>query len=172
GKSQIESDILEFGQELVDRFELGVEIQTVNLVEAQPPDAVQNAFKDVISAKEEKQEEINKAKGYENGEIPRAEGQAASLINEASGYYQERVLTAQGEIQKYSALLKEYRLSEEVTRYRLYLETMDEIFERADYTLIDKNLANILPMLHLSEEQVKPTKRVAPTVEETRNQTQ
>ncbi|MCA9441092.1 MAG: FtsH protease activity modulator HflK, partial [Candidatus Omnitrophica bacterium] len=152
GKSEIENDILVFSQELANRFGLGVEIQTINMVEAQPPNAVQDAFKDVISAKENKQEQINRARGYENGEIPRAEGEAAKLVNEASGYYQERILTAQGEIQKYSALLKEYRRSEEVTRQRLYLETMEEIFESADFTLIDKNLANILPLLHLSGE--------------------
>ena len=171
GKSKIENDIQEFSQELADRFGLGVEIQTINLVEAQPPDAVQSAFKDVISAKEQKQEMINKAKGYENGEIPRAQGAAATVINEASGYYQERVLTAQGEIQKYSALLKEYRRSEEVTRYRLYLETMEEIFDSADFTLIDKNLVNILPMLHLSEEAPKtgpPVTSLEPAGEQSR----
>ena len=151
GKSEIESDILVFGQELSERFGLGIDIQTVNMVEAQPPNAVQDAFKEVISAKEKKQEDINKARGYENGQIPRAEGEAAKLINEASGYYQERVLTAQGEIQRFSALLKEFRRSEEVTRRRLYLETMEEIFEDADFTLVDKNLAGLLPLLHLPQ---------------------
>lgn len=151
GKSEIEIDILTHTQELVDRMGLGVEILTVNLVEVQPPSQVQDAFKDVISAKENKQEVINRAKGYENGEIPRAEGMAAALINEASGYYQERVLKSKGEIQQYSALLSEYRKSKEVTRFRLYLETMEQVLGSVNFTLVDKNLSGLLPLLHLGE---------------------
>jgi membrane protease subunit HflK len=149
GKGKIQEDIRFFGQELADHYGLGLEIVTVNLNDVQPPIPVRPAYTAVISAKEEKERSINEAMGYRNGEIPKAEGNAAALVNSASGYARERVLHAQGEIRRFSDLLAEYRLAKDVTKKRLYLETLEEVLEPIDVTIVDKNIGNLLPLLNL-----------------------
>ena len=150
GKAAIEEEIRQSSQDLADLYGLGVDLTNVNLRDAQPPDQVQQAFKSVISAKETKQQIINEAQTYRNGQIPKAEGEAAAIINEASAYAQERVLRAQGEVERFSALLQEYRLAKEVTRDRLYLETIEEVLEQINVTVVDRSIGNLLPLLDLS----------------------
>jgi modulator of FtsH protease HflK len=150
GKAAIEEEIRQSSQDLADRYGLGIDLTNVNLRDAQPPDQVQDAFKSVISAKEKKQQIINEAQTYRNGQIPRAEGEAAAIVNEASAYAQERVLRAQGEVERFSALLQEYRIAKEVTKDRLYLETIEEVLELVDVTVVDRNIGNLLPLLDLS----------------------
>lgn len=156
GKAAIEDEIRRDTQSLSDRYGLGVELTTVNLRDAQPPDQVQQAFKSVISAKEKKQQIINQAQTYQNGQIPKAEGEAASIVNAASAYARERVLRSQGEVQRFSALLQEYRLAKQVTKDRLYLEALEEILSNVDVTVVDKNLGNILPLLDVTGPVSKP----------------
>ena len=151
GKAAIQEEIRVLAQELVDRYDMGFEIVTVNLNDVQPPvQEVRLAYTAVISAKEDKEKMINVARGYFNGEIPKAEGQAAALVNAASAYAQERVLRAKGEVRRFSDLLKEYRLAKEVTKDRLYLETLEEILGDIDVTIIDRNIGNLLPLFDLS----------------------
>lgn len=150
GKAEIEDEIRSEAQELADHYGLGLEITVANLQDVQAPPEVQPAFKGVVTAKENKQKYINESLGYQNGEIPRAEGKAAGVINQASAYARERVLKAQGEVSRFSALLIEYRKAPEVTQNRLYLETLEEVLGKVDATVIDKNTPSLLPLLHLN----------------------
>jgi modulator of FtsH protease HflK len=156
GKAAIEDEIQEKAQQLADQYGLGLLLTSVNLQDVQPPVEVQPSFKSVVTAKENKQKYINEALGYQNGQMPRAEGKAAGVINQASGYARERVLKAQGEVLKFSALLTEYRKAQEVTRSRLYLEAMEEVLGKVGVTVIDNNLKGVLPFLDLSEKGLGP----------------
>lgn len=159
GKAAIEDEIQEKAQELADRYGLGLELTSVNLQDVQPPVEVQPSFKSVVTAKENNQKYINEALGYKNGEMPRAEGKAAGIINQASGYARERVLKAQGEVSKFSALLTEYRKAKDVTRSRIYLEGMEKVLGKVGVTVIDSNLKGMLPFLDLSEKGLAGTRK-------------
>lgn len=154
GKAAIEDEIQENAQELADQYGLGLLLTSVNLQDVQPPVEVQPSFKSVVTAKENKQKYINEALGYQNGEIPRAKGKAAGIINEASGYARARVLKAQGEVERFSAVLAEYRKAKDVTTLRMYLEALEEVARKIDLTLVDANLKGLLPLLDLSTRQI------------------
>jgi membrane protease subunit HflK len=149
GKAEIEDEILTQAQALSDRYGLGLMLTAVNLQDVQAPVEVQPSFKAVVTAKENKQKYINESLGYQNGQIPRAEGKAAGVINQASAYARGRVLKAQGEIARFSAILTEYRKTKEVTRDRLYLETLEKVLERVNATIIDRKIGG-LPIFDLS----------------------
>ena len=103
---------------------------TVKLQDVDPPDQVSDAFKDVISAQQDRERLINEARGYANDVVPKARGQAAQLLNEAEGYRLAKIQEAQGAAQRFVALYDEYAKAKDVTRQRLYLETMEEILPR------------------------------------------
>ncbi|MFO5782975.1 protease modulator HflK, partial [Klebsiella pneumoniae] len=103
---------------------------------AQAPREVQEAFDDVIRAREDEQREKNQAEAYANGVVPEARGQAQRIIEEANGYRDEVISRAQGEADRFSKLLVEYRKAPEVTRERLYLDTMQEVFSQTSKVLV------------------------------------
>lgn len=151
GKAAIEQEIEIEAQRVADSYGLGVLIKLANLQEVQPPTEVQPAFKSVVTAKENAQKYENEAEGYRNGEIPRAEGEAAGILSQASAYAQERVLKAEGEIKRFSALLNEYRKSPEVTETRLYLETLERVLGQVETTLLDEKLSGVLPFFDMTD---------------------
>ena len=108
----------------------------VNIQSAQAPREVQEAFDDVIRAREDEQREKNQAEAYANGVVPEARGQAQRIIEEANGYRDEVISRAQGEADRFSKLLVEYRKAPEVTRERLYLDTMQEVFSQTSKVLV------------------------------------
>ena len=124
-------------QSILDRYDLGVEVMTVKLQDVDPPDQVSDAFKDVISAQQDRERLINEALGYANDVVPKARGQAAQIVNEAQGYREAKVREAGGTAQRFVALYEEYAKAKEVTRQRLYLETMEEILPRANKIILD-----------------------------------
>jgi membrane protease subunit HflK len=109
----------------------------VNLQEVNPPKEVAQAFRDVSSAKEEREERINKAQGYWNAVIPEARGKAHTLTSNAEGYSAEIINQAGGDAEKFSAMLSEYRRAKTVTEYRLYLETIEIILAKAKKFVVD-----------------------------------
>ena len=137
GKTDIQRDIQDRLQELADLYGLGVHIITVKLQDVQPPREVSAAFKDVATAKEDKERIINTAKGYANEKIPGARGAAARLISEAEGYRQARIAEAEGDVARFVALATEFNKAPEVTRNRLYLETMQKVLPRVRKTILD-----------------------------------
>ena len=136
-KSQIQKRIARKAQGLLDEYGSGLHIVNVNLQEVNPPEEVAEAFRDVASAKEEREEKINKAQGYRNTVIPEARGKAHKLISAAEGYREEIINQANGEADKFSSMLNEYRRAKDVTAYRLYLETIEEILAKAKKFIVD-----------------------------------
>ena len=127
----------------------GLQIVTVVLQDAQPPEEVQDAFADAIKAREDEQRLKNEAEAYANEVIPRARGQAARRLQEASAYREQVVAQAQGEASRFEQLLAAYQKAPEVTRERLYLETMEMMLSRSSKVLVDVKGANNLLYLPL-----------------------
>ncbi len=136
-KSKIQKMIAHKAQSMLDEYRSGLYILNVNLQEVNPPKEVAQAFRDVASAKEEREEKINKAQGYWNAVIPEARGKAHKMTSAAEGYKEEVINQAHGDAEKFSAMLREYRGAKEVTEYRLYLEVVEKVLAKAKKFIID-----------------------------------
>jgi membrane protease subunit HflK len=137
GKTDIQLEVLDKIQAMADQFGLGVTITAVQLQDVQPPGEVAAAFKDVATAKEDRDGIINTARGYQNEKIPQARGKAAQLLRESEGYERERVAMAEGDASRFLALAEEYKKAPAVTRERLYLETMKSVLPRVKKVIVD-----------------------------------
>lgn len=150
GKQQIQDETQTIAQQILDSYGAGVEITTVQLKDVSPPKEVVAAFKDVASAKEDRERLIRQAQSYENDIIPKAKGQAAQIVNEAEAFAQARVQRAEGDADRFLKQLKEYRRGKDVIRTRIYIETMEAILPRMEKVIIDGKIAGgILPYLPL-----------------------
>lgn len=139
-------------QQILDTYQTGVQITTVKLKDVNPPDAVKSSFNEVNVAKQDKETTINQAEQEYNRVIPKAKGEAEKTISEAEGYAVNRVNRAQGDATKFLAVWKEYNKAKDVTRRRLYLETLEEILPKIGRKyIIDSEQKGILPLLSLSE---------------------
>ncbi|MCD6009966.1 FtsH protease activity modulator HflK [Halomonas sp. IOP_31] len=138
-------------QAYLDSYGLGVGILAINIESTSAPDAVQDAFDDVIKAREDRQRLINDAIGYANAIIPEAQGQAQRLIEQAQGYRESVVAKAQGESNRFNSLLTEYRQAPQVMRDRMYLDTMTEVLSTTSKVLIDINKSSPLMVLPLDK---------------------
>jgi len=150
GKYEIQEETKKLLQDLLDSYKSGIFIVAVQLQDVNPPKEVQEAFKDVASAKEDKSKYINQAQGYENDLIPKARGEAVKITKEAEGYKIERIKKAEGETEKFNKILTEYKKGQYVTQTRLYLETMEEIFPNVNKIIVNlkenQSLINLLPL--------------------------
>jgi len=136
-------------QELLDSYSTGLTVRSVNLQDVQPPEAVQPAFEDAIRAREDEQRYINEALAYANQVVPRARGDAAQILEEAKGYRSRVVNAAQGEAARFNALLESYRIAPAITRERMYVDTLGEIYSKGNKVVVDPDNANnilYLPM--------------------------
>lgn len=130
---------------------LGISVTSIQLQNVIPPEEVQQAFEDVNIAIQDMDRMINEGKEAYNNEIPRAKGEADKLIQEALGYASERVNKAEGDTARFNAVYEEYVKAPDITRRRLYLETLNVIFANTDkVTFVDKNLKNFLPLKNLT----------------------
>ncbi|MCK9547613.1 MAG: FtsH protease activity modulator HflK [Sphaerochaeta sp.] len=149
-RTRIEVEAQENMQTLFDTFGLGVRVITVKLQNIVPPvGEVQDAFEDVNKAIQDMNRLINEGKQNYNKVIPSARGEANQIIQVAEGYASERVNQAQGDVARFDSVRQEYEKSKEITRRRLYIETMESIItpqEGGSVTLVDKKLANFLPI--------------------------
>jgi membrane protease subunit HflK len=142
----IEQDL----QDTLNRYDIGVRIVTVKFQDVTPPDPVKDAFNEVNEAEQQKESLIFQAREQFNREVPRARGEAKRALQEAEGYAVERINKAQGETNRFVALLTEYQKAPEVTRRRIHLETMEEILPKLEETYImDETNAGALPLLPL-----------------------
>ncbi|MBU1291435.1 FtsH protease activity modulator HflK [bacterium] len=150
GKYEIQEETKKLLQDLLDSYKSGIFIVAVQLQDVNPPKEVQEAFKDVASAKEDKSRYINEAQGYKNDLIPKARGEAVKMTKEAEGYKIERIKKAEGDIAKFNSILTEYKKGEYITQARLYLETMEEILPNMNKVIVDlkenQSLINLLPL--------------------------
>ena len=144
----IQEETKELLQIILDKYETGVIVVAVQLQDVSPPKQVIDAFKDVASAKEDKNRMINEAEGYRNDVIPKARGEAQAMIREAEGFRESRIKRAEGDVAKFKAIVKEYIKAKDVTKERLYLEAMEEILPGIDKYIVpngeDGNLLNLL----------------------------
>ncbi len=150
GKAKIQEDTHSLLQGILDEYRGGVSIHAIQLQDVNPPQAVAGAFKDVASAKEDREKLINQSQSYRNDIIPKAKGEAAQMVNQAKGYAQARVNRAQGEANRFLKTLKDYNQAKDVISKRIYIETMEEIMPNVEKIIIDKNIAErMLPYLPL-----------------------
>ncbi|MBU2590479.1 MAG: FtsH protease activity modulator HflK [Nitrospinota bacterium] len=157
GKSQIEDEIRILLQQTMDKYSSGLLITAIKLQDVHPPEEVKSAFKDVASAREDMNRLINEAQGYKNTVIPNARGEASKIINEAQGYKEEKINHAKGDANRFTALLKEYRKAQGVTRERLYLEAMEEVLKDADKYIVPEK-GGTIPLLHLGDKDMNKVK--------------
>ena len=132
GKFMIQEESKELIQNILDKYNTGILVVAVQLQDVSPPEQVIAAFKDVASAKEDKNRMVNQAEGYRNDIIPKARGEAQAQIREAEGYKEARIARAEGDVSKFNSVLKEYRKSKEVTETRMFLETAEEILSNRE----------------------------------------
>jgi len=152
-RDQIAPRVRDLMQTMLDRYKVGVEVVAVNLQQGgvRPPEQVLAAFEDVLKATQERERAKNNAEAYANDVVPRAVGSAARLLEEAEGYKARIVAQAQGDAQRFNSLYAEYQKAPQVTRERLYLETMQEIYGNASKILIDAGGSNNLLYLPLDK---------------------
>ncbi len=154
GKHEIQIQTQDLTQEILELYQSGIRIVSVQMQNVHPPNEVIDAFKDVASAREDRSKFINQAKAYSNDILPRAEGQASIIVNQAQAYAESKVLKAQGDATRFLAVLKEYNKAKNVTGLRLYLETMENILgDPAVQKIILSNeaLKQSLPYLPLEQ---------------------
>ena len=150
GREQIQVDAKELLQRLCDRYETGLQILQVVLQDVNPPDPVKPAFNEVNQAIQEKERLINEAWADYNQTVPSARGEAERVVRAAEGYALERVNNARGDVSRFVNIQEEYRKAPEVTRKRLYLETLNEILPKTGRKLIvDSSMKGLLPLLSL-----------------------
>jgi membrane protease subunit HflK len=140
-------------QSLLDRYKVGIEVVGINLQQGgvRPPEQVQSAFDDVLKAGQERERAKNEAEAYANDVVPRAVGAASRLKQEADGYKSRIVAQAQGDAQRFKSLVGEYQKAPQVTRDRLYIDTMQQIYSNTTKILIDSKQGSNLLYLPLEK---------------------
>jgi membrane protease subunit HflK len=158
GRQEIETEALASLQKLVDKYELGLSIDQVQLKNINPPNPVQPSFNEVNQAQQEREQMINEANGDYNKVVPRARGEAEQKLQAAEGYALKRVNEAEGDVARFNAVLEEYLKAPAVTKQRIYIETMSKIMPKMGRKIIIDDQANqILPLLQLSPEMPRNT---------------
>jgi membrane protease subunit HflK len=151
GRQDIESEALARMQELAKRYHLGIRVDQVQLKNVNPPAQVQASFNEVNKAQQDRENAINIANGEYNKVVPKAKGQADETIRAAEGYRFKRVNEAEGDVAAFSAVLQQYIKAPDVTRTRLYLETMEDVLpETGPKIIVDDSLRQLLPVLPLT----------------------
>ncbi|NNE58352.1 MAG: FtsH protease activity modulator HflK [Hellea sp.] len=151
---KITIDVRDLMQVTLDEYEAGVEIVEVQLQKADPPQEgnVIEAFRDVVNAQQDAETLVNKATAYKNDIVPRARGEAVQIIQDAEAYKDKMIAESNGEAQRFKLILEEYKAAPRVTRYRMYLETMEEVYGPANKMILDgESGSGVVPYLPLDE---------------------
>ncbi|WP_432455940.1 MULTISPECIES: FtsH protease activity modulator HflK [unclassified Agarivorans] len=159
GREVVRSETWALLDKIIEPYKLGIQVVDVNFLPARPPEEVKDAFDDAISAQEDEQRFIREAEAYQREIEPRARGRVQRIEQEAQGYQEQIVLRAQGEVARFEQLLPEYEAAPDVTRHRLYLETMEQVYAKSNKVLIDGSNNNnmlYLPIDKLMEQNQKP----------------
>jgi membrane protease subunit HflK len=156
GRQEIADLVEQNLQMLCDQYETGIKVDQVVLQDVNPPDPVKPSFNEVNEAQQEKEKLINQAQSEYNKVIPRARGEAQQTIQEAEGYALNRLNTARGDSARFVAVFNEYQNAPEVTRKRIYLETMNAILPNVQHkVIVDQDLKSVLPLLNLESQAAK-----------------
>ena len=155
GKAEIQVLAKDQIQGLLDRYKSGLQVVTIQLQDVHPPEQVADSFKDVVRAREDKERMINEAQGYRNAVIPEARGQAAQIVRVAEGYREEKIKKAEGDAKRFLQQYEEYKKAPNITRKRIYLETMEEILPNINKVVMENQKGGgILPILPLGKNPV------------------
>ncbi len=149
-RGQIEDEVKNIIQKVLDSYDSGIEIYAVNLNDVQNPEPVMPAFLDVETAKQDRETAINQAKSYENDIVPKARGDAQKMVQDAEAYKEQVISVAKGEAARFVSIYNEYRKAQDITRKRMYLETMQEILSGTNKIIMDNN-GGVLPYLPVNE---------------------
>lgn len=167
GRERVRSETREGLEQIIEPYQMGLQVVDVNFLPARPPEEVKDAFDDAIAAQEDEQRFIREAEAYAREVEPKARGQVKRLEQEAEGYKSQVVLKAKGEVARFNELLPQYLAAPELTRQRIYIETMEEIYQNANKVLVDLPQGNnsmiYLPLDKLGSGS-KPARPVAPQV--------
>lgn len=151
GRPEIAVRTKELTQQILDQYGAGLEVTTVNLQGSQPPDEVQDAFNDAIKAREDRERFVNEAQAYSNSIIPIARGESARVMAEAAAYKERVIAESEGDASRFSQLLTEYKKAPDVTRKRLYLETVEGVLATTSKVMIDSKQGGSLMYLPLDK---------------------
>ena len=145
GRDVIAANTQKVMQDILDHYETGIQIRSVTMQSIQPPEQVQAAFDDAVKAGQDRERQKNEGQAYANDVVPRARGGASRLEQEAAGYKSRIIATAEGDASRFSQILAEYSKAPEVTRQRLYLETMQQVYTNTSKVMVDtKGSGNLL----------------------------
>ncbi len=151
GRAQLAAETTVLLQQILDRYDTGINIRSVETQNAQPPEQVKDAFDDVVKAREDEERLKSLAQAYSNDIIPRARGASSRITQEAEGYKEAVVARAQGESARFDQIRNEYSKAPGVTRDRLYIESMEEVLSRSSKIVIDQQGGNSLMYLPLDQ---------------------
>ncbi len=156
GKSKVQQDVQNLIQRIFDKYDMGLSVELVQLLDVHPPGEVKASFRDVNNAEEDKSRLIREAEGYRNSLIPEARGQAAQVIARAEAYRAEKIARSKGDATRFISQLTEYKKAPKVTKKRLYLETMEEVLSKVEKIVIDPQIAkSALPLLNIGPDRSK-----------------
>jgi modulator of FtsH protease HflK len=156
GRQEVATAVAVMLQERANQYEMGIKVEQVVLQDVNPPEQVKPAFNEVNEAQQEREKLINQARSEYNKIIPKARGDAQRTIEEARGYALQRVNNAKGEATKFNSIYEEYSKAKEVTRQRIYLETMNDVLQKVGKKLItDEKASGILPLFDLGKGGMK-----------------
>jgi membrane protease subunit HflK len=145
GREQVAAATTKLIQEILDRYKSGILVSKVTMQNAQPPEQVQAAFNDAVKAGQDRERQKNEGEAYANDKVPRARGAAARLLQEAEGYRQSVVANAEGDASRFKQILVEYEKAPQVTRERMYIDMMQQIFSSTTKIMVEqKNGSNLL----------------------------
>ena len=146
GRAQIASMVQNLLQKILDTYDMGISVLSVQLKKVDPPEKVVASFRDVQSARADKEREINQAFAYKNDILPKARGEAVRVMQDAEAYKQEVINAARGEVDRFVSVFKQYQINPEVTRKRMYLETMEDVLKSSEKVVLDKKIdGSLLP---------------------------
>jgi membrane protease subunit HflK len=152
-RALVTSEVSRLLQEILDSYEAGLDVQGVQLQDVQPPASVRAAFEDVVAASQDASRLGNEAEGYRNEVLPKARAEAAEARASAEAYREEKIAGATGEAERFKAIAVEYQKAPEVTRKRLYLETMESILPEVEKVIIEPGTTQVLPYLPLGRNE-------------------
>ena len=155
-KALVTAEVERLLQEILDGYESGIEVQSVQLQDVQPPDEVRAAFADVVAATQDASRLVNEAEGHRNEVAPRARAEAAEATAQAEAYREAKIAEATGAAERFRAIAAEYRKAPEVTRKRLYLETMEQILPKVQKVIVEPGAAQVVPYLPLGRDGARP----------------
>jgi membrane protease subunit HflK len=151
GRTEVATEVQSLAQNILDRYKTGIEISTVAIQNVQPPEQVQAAFDDAVKAGQDRERQINEGNAYASQVLPEAEGQAARMIQEAEGYSAKVIGQAHGDTSRFDSIVTEYTKAPDITRERIYLETMQDILSESAKVMLDAPVGNNMLYLPLDK---------------------